>query len=94
MNTPPDLQTPEGRAAYRTELRAVARWERLIGFAIVLLSAIAVLSLRGDPEAGAGLYAAYAALAIGWIVLLWSFMQRNIYHRRRTRQSENDHARG
>ncbi|MBC7770799.1 MAG: hypothetical protein H7124_18605 [Phycisphaerales bacterium] len=94
MNAAPDLETAEGRAAYRIELRAVARWPRLVGFGIVLISAIAVLSLRSDPEAGAALYGAYAALAFGWVLLIWSFVQRNIYHRRRTRQIWNDHARG
>jgi len=96
MNAPAqlDLQTPEGRAAYRRELRAVARWPRLTGFGIILFSAIAVLSLRSDPNAGAGLYVAYAGLVIGWIVLIYAFVKRNIYHGRRLRQIGNDHARG
>ncbi|HYD85886.1 MAG TPA: hypothetical protein VEA80_00260 [Vitreimonas sp.] len=91
---PPDLETAEGRSAYRRELRAVARWPRLIGFAIIIVSAVAVLSLRSDPNAGAALYAGYAGLVIGWIALIYAFVQRNIYHRRRLRQIGNDHARG
>lgn len=91
---PPDLETAEGRAAYRRELRAVARWPRLVGFGVILVAAIAVLNLRSDPNAGAALYGAYAVLALGWILLVWAFVQRNIYHRRRMRQSGNDHARG
>lgn len=96
MNTlaPPDLETVDGRAAYRRELRAIARWPRLIGFLIVIVSAVAVLSLRSDPAAGAALNGAYLGLGIGWIVLIYAFVQRNIYHRRRMRQSGNDHARG
>lgn len=90
----PDFETPEGRAAYRRELRAVARWPRLAGFFIIIVSAIAVLNLRSDPGAGVALYGAYAGLVLGWIVLIWAFVQRNIYHRRRMRQSGNDHARG
>lgn len=92
---PPDLETAEGRAAYRSELRAVARWPRMIGFFLVLVSAIAVLSARSTPDqSAAALNAGYAGLGIGWIVLIWAFIQRNIYHRRRMRQSGNDHAGG
>lgn len=91
---PPDLESAEGRAAYRRELRTVARWPRLIGFFIVIISAIAVLNLRSDPAAGGALYGAYAGLVLGWIVLICAFVQRNIYHRRRVRQSGADHARG
>lgn len=91
---PLDLETAEGRAAYRRELRGVARWPRIIGFGLILIAAVAILNLRSDPEAGAALYGAYAMLAGGWAVLIWSYVQRNIYHRRRLRQSGNDHARG
>ncbi len=96
MNAPAplNLETPEGRAAYRQELRAVARWPRMIGFGLILISAVAVLNMRSDPDAGAAVYAAYAALALGWALLLYAFVTRNIYHRRRLRQSGNDNARG
>jgi|GEM_PF-134541 len=91
---PPDLETTEGRAAYRRELRGVARWPRFAGFFIVIISAIAILNLRSDPAGGAALNGAYVGLGLGWIVLIYAFVQRNIYHRRRMRQSGNDHARG
>jgi O-antigen/teichoic acid export membrane protein len=94
VEAPLDLETPEGRAAYRKELRGVARWPRIIGFGLILIAAVAILNMRSDPEAGAALYGAYAMLAAGWAVLIWSYVQRNIYHRRRTRQSGNDHAGG
>lgn len=94
QQTPPDLSTEEGRSAYRREVRGVARWPRMVGFFIILVAAIAVLNLRSDPSAQAALTGAYVALALGWVVLIWAFVQRNIYHRRRMRQSGNDHAGG
>jgi len=82
--TRPDFSTDEGVAAYRAELRAVARKPRLIGFALVVLGAIAVYA---SPQAGGAAQAVqwigYAALAGGWALMLAAIFIRTRHHRRR-----------
>ncbi len=86
--TRPDLSTDAGVAAYRGELRAVARTPRLIGFALVVLGAIAVYA---SPQAGGAAptvqMAGYAALAAGWALLLAAIFIRTRHHRRRMREN-------
>ena len=74
-------------AQYRAELRAVGRNQRLGGFALVILGAIAVYV---GPQAGAAgeviVWAGYAALAGGWALMLAAIFLRTRYHRRRMRE--------
>ena len=85
--TRPDFSTDAGVAAYRAELRAVGRKPRLIGFALVVLGAIAVYA---SPQAGgaaqAALWIGYAALAAGWALMLAAIFMRTRHHRRRLRE--------
>lgn len=86
--TKPDFSTDAGVAAYRAELRAVARTPRLIGFALVVLGAIAVYAA---PQAGASAgpvvqWIGYAALAAGWALMLAAIFIRTRHHRRRLRE--------
>ncbi|WP_298161800.1 hypothetical protein [Brevundimonas sp.] len=79
-----DERTDEKVAAYRAEIRAVGRNQRLAGFGLVLLGAILVW---GATRAG-GLseivqMAGYAALAAGWALMLAAIFLRTRYHRRR-----------
>jgi hypothetical protein len=79
-----DARTDEKVAAYRAEIRAVGRNQRLAGFGLVLLGAILVW---GATRAG-GLsefvqMAGYAALAAGWALMLAAIFLRTRYHRRR-----------
>jgi hypothetical protein len=82
----PDLSTPEGKLAYRSELRAVARLPRLVGLAAIVAGAMMVVLQRagafGLNPAGSNL-PAFAVLAGGWVLLGLSILQRNRYHRRR-----------
>ena len=83
---PPDLSTPEGKKAYRRELKSVARTPRLIGFLLILVGALLMIVrkagyLGGDPAQPDWL--SLIALAAGWAVLVLAFLQRNKYHRRR-----------
>ncbi len=85
--TGPDLSDDAAYRAYRTELRSVGRTPRLIGFALVVLGAIAVWT--GVKAGGAGpliQQAGYAALAIGWVLMLAAIVLRTRYHRRRMRE--------
>lgn len=83
---PPDLSTPEGRAAYRRELKGVARVPRLTGFLLIIFGAVFLLLrkagyLGGNPAEPD--WISLIALAAGWTVLVLAFLQRNKYHRRR-----------
>jgi len=83
---PPDLSTPEGKAAYRRELKAVARVPRLTGFLLILVGALLMIVrkagyLGGNPAEPD--WISLLALAAGWAALVLAFLQRNKYHRRR-----------
>jgi hypothetical protein len=74
--TRPDLSDDEAVARYRAELRVVGRNQRLAGFALVILGAVAVWA------------AGYAALALGWALMLAAIFLRTRYHRRRMREMD------
>lgn len=82
----PDLDSEEGRTAYRAELRMVA-WEmRCWGFALVVLGIAGLLFHRAHRvpilTSDEGL-ASLVALALGWALLLAAIVKRARYHRRR-----------
>lgn len=85
--TRPDFSTEAGVAAYRAELRAVGRKPRLIGFALVVLGAVAVYA---SPQAGGAAqtvqWIGYAALTAGWVLMLAAIVMRTRHHRRRLRE--------
>lgn len=82
---PPDLETPQGLAAYRAELRRAGMWFRWPGFGLIVIGALWTLAASRSfaglrPE---NVVIGYALLAIGWIMLVLAFIVRNRYHRRR-----------
>ena len=82
--TPPDPSDEAAVAQYRAELRAVARAPRLAGFAFVMLGFFAVMGSNYAGSAGqVVLWIGYAALAIGWALMLAAIFLRTRYHRRR-----------
>ena len=82
--TRPDLSDDEAVARYRAELRAVGRNQRLAGFALVILGAIAVWTGVYAGAAGPTIqWAGNAALAAGWALMLAAIFLRTRYHRRR-----------
>ena len=82
--TRPDLSDAEAVARYRAELRLVGRNQRLAGFALVILGAIAVWAAPHDDVVGPAVqWAGYAALAGGWALMLAAIFLRTRYHRRR-----------
>ena len=87
--TGPDLSSDDAVARYRAELRAVGRNQRLAGFALVILGAIAVW---GGVYAGAAgptiQYMGYGALAFGWALMLGAIFLRTRYHRRRMQEMD------
>ena len=87
--TGPRLSDDEAVARYRAELRAVGRNQRLAGFALVILGAVAVWGGTVAGPAGPTIqYAGYAALAFGWALMLAAIFLRTRYHRRRMREMD------
>lgn len=81
----PDLNTDEGRLAYRKELRRVAWPLRAGGLALIVLGGLLGLGARtGTFGLDNGIMPlAYAALALGWLLFLAAIMVRTRYHKRR-----------
>ncbi|KQS05238.1 hypothetical protein ASG11_07340 [Sphingomonas sp. Leaf357] len=84
MMTPPDLNDAAQRAAYRRELRYVARPLRLAGLAFALLGVLLVVGRllwwRAMPIAIPA-----AALALGAFNMVAGMAIRTLYHARRMR---------
>ena len=83
--TTPDLSTPEGRQAYRLEVRQVAFWPRMAGFGLILGGALVLLwNLRfsGAPDQTLTI-ASYSAIGAGWALVLVAIFLRSRYQRRR-----------
>jgi hypothetical protein len=86
--TRPDLSDAAKVAQYRAELRAVGRNQRLGGFGLVILGAIAVWAAASAGAAGPMVqWVGYAALAIGWALMLAAIFLRTRYHRQRMRET-------
>ncbi|MBS0296136.1 MAG: hypothetical protein JSR45_07475 [Proteobacteria bacterium] len=80
-----DLSTPEGRAAYRAELRQVAFWPRMAGFGLIIGAALVLvwnLRFSGAPSSDLTV-ASYVAMGLGWALVLIAIVLRTRYHRRR-----------
>ncbi|MDP3403426.1 MAG: hypothetical protein Q8S03_01975 [Brevundimonas sp.] len=87
--TPPDPHTDEKVAAYRAEMRAVGRTQRLAGFGLVLLGAVLVWGgTRAGGLAEVVQMAGYGALAAGWALMLTAVFLRTRHHRRRMAELE------
>jgi len=81
--TRPDLSDDARLAEYRAELRTVGRNQRLAGFALVILGAVAVYLAPHGGVGPAVQWGGYAALAFGWALMLAAIFLRTRYHRRR-----------
>ena len=81
----PDLDTDEGRAAYRKELMAVGRPYRLGGLALVVAGGAYVIATRyaGLPSNETLTVVAFGALAAGWVLFLAGRFLRTRHHKRR-----------
>ncbi len=81
----PDLETEQGRVAYRAELRGVARPYRLGGFILILLGAGYVMGTRLGwfPADNTAVVIAYGAVAFGWALFIAATFLRTRHHKRR-----------
>lgn len=85
--TGPDLSEEAKIAEYRAELRTIGRNQRLAGFALVVGGAIAVWAAGYVGAAGPMVqWGGYAALALGWALMLAAIFLRTRYQRRRLRE--------
>lgn len=82
----PDLKSPEGLRAYRSELWRVARWWRWAGLGLVAISAVGLLMTRNANlpllESTMGRLV-LAGLVIGWGLAIVGIVVRTRYHKRR-----------
>lgn len=81
----PDLETEEGRAAYRKELRMVAAPIRWGGLGLIVLGAAFTLAVsQGAMGLREGaVVIGYGMLAIGWAMVVAAVFLRTRHHRRR-----------
>ncbi|HEX8469584.1 MAG TPA: hypothetical protein VF633_00585 [Brevundimonas sp.] len=81
----PDLNTDEGRAAYRKELRKVVMPIRWTGLALIILGGVLAMMARTHTLGldNGVLPFAYGALAFGWVLFLVATVVRTRHHRRR-----------
>ncbi len=81
----PDLNTEEGRAAYRKELRRVALPIRWGGLGLIVVGALLALMARTGALGfdNRVMPVCYAALALGWALVLAAIVIRTRYHKRR-----------
>ena len=89
MTRPADAhQTADEKvAAYRAEIRAVGRTQRLAGFGLVVLGAVLVwVAARTGGLAETVVMAGYVSLAAGWALMIAAVFLRTRYHRRRMRE--------
>ncbi len=86
--TAPDLETEEGRAAYRKELRRVGWPIRWGGLAFITLGAGLALGSRYGTWGlnNEALPFAYGSLALGWAMVLAAIYIRTQHHKRRLRE--------
>lgn len=80
----PDLSNPAARAAYKTELRGLARRWRLLGFALILIGVAVQFYIRSEGVEGAAPAAAsWAMIALGWVIFIAIIAYRTGYHKAR-----------
>ena len=83
--TRPDLDTDEGRAAYRRELKRVGWPLRLGGLVLIVAAAALIVAVRQGwiADAGIATNVGYGMLALGWALFLAATFLRTRYNRRR-----------
>lgn len=88
--TRPDLDTDEGVAAYRRELKQVGRPLRFAGLALIVGAALLILSVREGYVGGGELTTniGYGMLALGWASFIAATFLRTRHHRRRMAEGQ------
>jgi hypothetical protein len=80
----PNLSDPAARAAYKQELRGLARWWRALGFVLIVGGVAGQFYARSQGIPGPWpLRATWAAIALGWAIFLGVIVCRTRYHKAR-----------
>ena len=80
----PDLADPAQRAAYRAELRSLARGWRLAGFVLILAGVAGLFYRRAQGIGSAGLRAtSWTMIAAGWLIFIAVIVYRTRCHKAR-----------
>ena len=80
----PNLSDPATRAAYKAELRGLARWWRVLGFVLIVGGIAGLFYLRSQGMSDPGLRGrGWAAIALGWAIFLGVIVYRSRYHKAR-----------
>jgi hypothetical protein len=80
----PDLSDPAARAAYRAELRGLARGSRLLGFILILSGVAGQFWLRWQGNDPSALWwTTWGAIAAGWLTFIAVIVHRTRYHKAR-----------
>lgn len=87
---PPDLSNPAEQAAYRNELRAVARKTRLSGIALAFVGALLALASKRAEDPAMWRLGAILALAAGGGLMIFGMARRAMYHALRTNRPADD----
>jgi hypothetical protein len=84
---PPDLSTPEGKAAYRAELFKVARPLRLTGLTLTIVGILMLFQAQGWQSAAERTFglAGIVLIVVGWSLMIAGIVKRTLYHRKRMR---------
>jgi hypothetical protein len=85
MSGAPDLTTPEGRDAYRRELRSVGGVWRLWGLLLILAGAgLGATDRYADITMPAwSTHAVFVLIIAGWALMMYAIFKRTMHHRRR-----------
>ncbi|MGV3482018.1 MAG: hypothetical protein ACO1O3_18855 [Sphingobium sp.] len=80
---PPDLSDPAERAAYRSELRGVARRTRLAGLVLAALGALLALASKRAEDPAMWRLGAILAIAAGGGLIIFGSARRAMHHQLR-----------
>lgn len=80
---PPDLSDPAERAAYRSELRGVARKTRLAGLVLAALGALLALASKRAEDPAMWRLGAILAIAAGGGLIIFGSARRAMHHQLR-----------
>ena len=81
---PPDLNDAAERAAYRNELRGVARKTRLAGLVFAALGAMLALASKRAEDPAMWRLGAILAIAAGGGLIIFGAARRAMHHQLRT----------
>lgn len=87
---PPNLSDPAERAAYRRELRGIARKTRFSGIMLASIGAVLALASKRVDDPSMWRLGAILAIAAGGGLMIFAMARRSLYHQLRMRNPDED----